>query len=106
MSDTPEKSKSPYVITPAGKAAGRLVRDMRSRRGLSTTALSDAIAAAGLGYVSRHTLRRIENGVTPRVRVQYAVATFFDKEVPDVWPSQPVGPARRPVPKAQTVVAA
>ena len=79
--------KPAYVITPAGKRAGGLVRELRTRQGLSTTDLSFAILAAGLGSVSPRTLRRIEKGVTPRVRVQYAVARYFDREVPQVWPT-------------------
>lgn len=76
-----------YRITPAGQKAGRLVKELRSRKGLSTTDLSFAIYSAGLGSVSPMTLRRIEQGVTPRIRVQYAVATFFAREVPHIWPT-------------------
>lgn len=78
-----------YRITPAGQKAGRLVKELRSRKGLSTTDLSFAIYSAGLGSVSAMTLRRIEAGVTPRVRIQYAVAQYFDREVPQLWPARP-----------------
>lgn len=79
---------SPYRTTPAGKAAGRVVRDLRRRKGLSPEALSYAILSAGHGHVSTRTLRRLEQGVTPRLRIQFAVATFLEREVPQIWPER------------------
>lgn len=67
--------------------AARFLRESRVNRGLSHEALSWAIYSAGFGTVSSKTIRRIEEiGCVPTVRVQYAIASFFAREVTDMWP--------------------
>jgi DNA-binding XRE family transcriptional regulator len=69
------------------KRAGRLIYELRTERGLSPEDLSHAILRAGFGSVSGRTIRRIERrGVVPRVRVQFALARFFDRPVTSIWP--------------------
>jgi len=66
--------------------AGALLEQLRRDRGLSPEGLSHALHAAGLGYVSGKTIRRVEAGAIPTVRVQFALAQFFDGRVPSqVW---------------------
>lgn len=79
----------PYRTTPQGKIAGRLLGDLRRDKGLSPEALSYAILAAGLGSVSGKTIRRTEKGMVPTARVQYAVATFFERGVSQIWTAPP-----------------
>lgn len=67
--------------------AGRLICELRTDLGLSPEALSHAIYAAGFGTISSRTIRRIErDGLIPRVRVQFALAQFFDRSVTSIWP--------------------
>jgi DNA-binding XRE family transcriptional regulator len=69
------------------KHAGRLICELRIERGLSPEDLSHEILRAGYGSVSGRTIRRIERrGVVPSVRVQFAVARFFDRPVISIWP--------------------
>jgi transcriptional regulator with XRE-family HTH domain len=66
--------------------AGRLVSALRRDKGLSPEALAFEIAKRGGGYISGRTIRRIENnGVIPTVRVQFALASFFDMRPSQVW---------------------
>ena len=66
--------------------AGALLEQMRRDRGLSPEGLSHALHAAGHGYVSGKTIRRVETGAIPTVRVQFALAQFFDGRLPSqVW---------------------
>lgn len=67
--------------------AGRLIRELRTELGMSPEALSQAVYTAGHGSVSARTIRRIErDGLIPRVRVQFALAQFFGRQVTAVWP--------------------
>ena len=66
-------------------AAGDMLRQLRTDRGLSPEALSHALHMAGLGFVSGKTIRRIEGGRIPTVRVQFALAQFFDRVPSQVW---------------------
>lgn len=66
--------------------AGSLIRELRCNQGLSPEALSHAIYAAGIGSVSGKTIRRIEAGMVPTVRVQFALSAFFDRQVVSIWP--------------------
>lgn len=67
--------------------AGALIKELRTDRGLTPEALSYAIFAAGNGHVSARTIRRVEAGaVVPRVRAQFAIASFFDRPVTSIWP--------------------
>lgn len=65
--------------------AGDLLRQLRVDRGLSPEALSHALHAARLGYISGKTIRRVEQGHTPTVRVQFALAKFHDRLPSEVW---------------------
>lgn len=73
--------------------AGQALREMRELRGLSPEALSDDIrlrarnAAWGeRGAVDAHTIRRIERrGHVPGPRVQFILASYFDKTVHELW---------------------
>jgi DNA-binding XRE family transcriptional regulator len=69
------------------KGAGRLICELRIERGLSPEDLSHEILKAGHGSVSGRTVRRIERrGVVPSVRVQFALARFFERPVTSIWP--------------------
>lgn len=75
--------------------AGELIRTLRTDRGLSYEALAYAIYEKSLGDVSGRTIRRIEDdGVVPRVRIQFALASFFGREVSSLW--QPTRVRRAP----------
>ena len=65
--------------------AAEMIKRLRTDRGLSPEALSQAMHMAGLGYVSGKTIRRVEVGFVPRVRVQFALASFFDLVPSQVW---------------------
>jgi transcriptional regulator with XRE-family HTH domain len=68
------------------KRAGELIRDLRSDRGLSPEALSYAIFKAGHGAISARTIRRVEAaGMVPRVRAQFAIASYFERPVSSIW---------------------
>jgi DNA-binding XRE family transcriptional regulator len=74
-------------MVPRNQRAGRLIRELRTDLGLSPEALSHAVYAAGHGSVSARTIRRIErDGLVPRVRVQFALAQFFGRQVTAIWP--------------------
>jgi DNA-binding XRE family transcriptional regulator len=78
--------------------AGELIRSLRSDLGLSPEALSYAIYEKKLGGVSARTIRRIEaDGMVPRIRAQFAIATFFGRDVTSIWQPLPVRRARQKV---------
>jgi transcriptional regulator with XRE-family HTH domain len=63
----------------SSREAGRAVREMRMNRGLSPELLGAEINVSG------RTIRRIEDGARPTVRVMFALASEFDVEVADLW---------------------
>ena len=77
---------------------GQLIRQKRTDLGLSPEDLAYAIFKAGNGEVSGRTIRRIEDPdicMVPRVRARFAIASFFDLSVTDIWPLE--APARKKV---------
>lgn len=82
------------------KHAGRLLRELRSDKGLSPEALSYAIFKAGYGSVSAKTIRRVEDpevGMVPRVRVQFAIAAYFERPVSSIWSAEQTRKVTLPV---------
>lgn len=68
------------------KQAGKLLREWRLERGLSPEALSWELRRAKLETVSGKQIRRIEGqGVIPTPRVMFALATFYDARVTEIW---------------------
>lgn len=85
---------------PRDKDAGRLIYELREARGLSPEQMPFAMLAAGLEPVSGKTIRRIEDlGVIPQVRVKFALAEFFEREIKDIWRTR-----RRAARRAEVVV--
>lgn len=76
--------------SPRNRSAGAAIRTLRTLRGLSPEALAMEITLTGAGPVSGKTIRRIEFGAVPTVRIQFALAAFFDKQVTDLWPVAPI----------------
>lgn len=58
---------------------GVTLREMRINRGLTPEALG------AVAQVSGRTIRRIEDGHLPTVRVMFALASYFEMEVGDLW---------------------
>lgn len=72
------------------KPAAALLADLRRDQGLTPEALSRAIlehpALGARWFVHPNTIRLIErNGTIPTVRVQFALATFFNRLPSDIW---------------------
>lgn len=63
------------------RETGRDLREMRLNRGLTPEDLG------ALVHVSGRTIRRIEDGHRPTVRVMFAIASEFDMEVVELWPA-------------------
>jgi transcriptional regulator with XRE-family HTH domain len=76
--------------------AGRLIRELRTDLGLSPEALSYAVFRGGHGSLSARTIRRVESdGMVPRVRAQFALASFFGRSVTSIWPVPAVAATRK-----------
>lgn len=71
---------------PRDHLAGELLRELRENRGLSPEQMPHAMLRLGIEPVSGQTIRRIERvGAVPQVRVKFALAQFFDREVKEIW---------------------
>lgn len=69
--------------------AAELIRRLRIDQGLTPEDLAYQIARRGAGVVSGRTIRRVEDiGAIPCVRIQFALASFFDMTPSQVWPVQ------------------
>lgn len=55
---------------------------MRTNEGLSPEQLGTVVGVSG------RTIRRIENGARPTVRTMFLLASQFDLEVSELWPTQ------------------
>lgn len=66
--------------------AARLVRQLRIDRGLSPETLSWAIFESTGERISGRAIRYIEhNGTVPTPRVQFAIASYFERLPSQVW---------------------
>lgn len=66
--------------------AAELLRELRENRGLSPEQMPHALLRAGCMPVSGSSIRRIERkGAVPQVRVKFALAKFFGREVSEIW---------------------
>lgn len=62
------------------REAGQQIRELRLNRGLSPEQLG------AIAQISGRTIRRIEEGKRPTVRIMFLLAQEFDCEVVDLWP--------------------
>jgi transcriptional regulator with XRE-family HTH domain len=70
---------------PRDLTAGLVLRELRENRGLSPEQMPFAMLRAGLEPVSGKTIRRIERGAIPQVRVKFALAQFYGRDVSAIW---------------------
>jgi transcriptional regulator with XRE-family HTH domain len=69
--------------------AAELLKRLRVDQGLSPEELAWAVYMRSGRTVSGQTIRRIERtGAVPIVRVQFALAQFFDRLPSEVWAAQ------------------
>lgn len=73
--------------------AAQRVRELREERGMSPEALATDIHIAARnaswgrrGAVNAHTIRRIEGGHVPGLRVRFVIASYFGLAMGDLWP--------------------
>lgn len=68
------------------RGAGLLLRELRENAGLSPEQMPYELLKRGLPPVSGKTVRRVEAvGAIPQVRIKFALAQFFGREVSEIW---------------------
>lgn len=72
---------SPTVTRRDLREAGRFIFEERRERGLTPEELGAKIQISG------RTIRRIEDGARPTVRTMFALASYFEVQVKDLWPA-------------------
>ena len=66
--------------------AAELLQELREAKGLSPEQMPFAMLRAGVEPVSGQTIRRIERiGAVPQVRVKFALAEFFERDIKEIW---------------------
>lgn len=74
--DMPSVTQTPRSL----RRAGETIREARRNQGLSYEVLAHEVGVSG------RTIRRIEDGGRPQLRVAFALANKFGLQVCDLWP--------------------
>lgn len=101
-------TEAPTKRVARDRKAGTLLHQLRVDKGLSRDALPTAMAVAGVhrDYIpSARTIYNVEvHGVIPRVRLQFGLAQFYDRNVSAVWGGGPARPHRPRAPERALLV--